>query len=53
MKCHWQYMKLLALFRLSRRRTAVFLRLNLYLAKRDTLEKLRTLINYDSDDVSI
>ena len=36
----WQYMEFLRPFKLSCWRTAAFLRLYLFIAKRDTLEKL-------------
>ena len=42
MKHLWGYMELLVWFRLSWRTLAVFLKLNLFIAKRDTLEKLKT-----------
>ena len=40
MKYHWQYMELLSSLRFSWRRTKLFLILNLFIAKRDTLETL-------------
>ena len=41
MKHYWEFMELLVWFRLSWRRVVVFLKLNLFIAKRDTLEKLK------------
>ena len=47
---HWQFMDLLAPFRLSWRKTSVILRLHLFTATRYTLEKLELLINYNRDE---
>ena len=53
MEYHWQYIELQASFRLSWKKTAVFLRSKLWIAKWNNLENLGMSYKSDWDGVSV